>query len=358
MQNSDPNNTPRNHDAGDKKNDTHISLAHGNGGKKMRQLIHEIFYPALAPSPLANPHLHDQRDAAHLNAAHFNVQSPLAISCDGFSVEPLFFPGGSIGSLAIHGTVNDLAVSGALPRFLTLSIFLEEGLAIADLQQAVQDLAHAAEKSKVLVVTGDTKVLPRGQVPGMLLSVSGIGEVQRPDLTLAAIRPGDVLLVSGGVGEHGAAVLLARQSFGLSGNLLSDSQSVVAAAQALWDVPGLRFLRDPTRGGLATVLHEIALGCAVSVRCQQAAIPIAAPVQGVCQLLGLEPLYLACEGRLVAVVAPDEAEKALTILQAFHRDAAIIGEIHAGAAEVILETELGGLRRLPELQHDPLPRIC
>ncbi len=329
-------------------NETHITLAHGNGGKKMRQLIHDVFYQALQ-----NNYLHDQRDAAHLN-----VKSPIALTCDGFSVDPLFFPGGSIGSLAIHGTVNDLAVSGALPRFLTLSIFLEEGLAITELEQVVQDLAQAAQQAQVQVVAGDTKVLPRGQIPGMLLSVSGIGEVQRPDLALASIRAGDVILVSGGVGEHGAAVLLARQSFGLSGNLLSDSQSIVAEAQGLWALPGLRFLRDPTRGGLGTVLHEIALGCGVTVRGQQAAIPIAAPVQGVCQLLGLEPLYLACEGRLVAVVAKENAQEALTILKSFHPNAAIIGEIHPGAAEVLLATELGGLRRLSELQHDPLPRIC
>jgi hydrogenase expression/formation protein HypE len=329
-------------------NDTYLSLAHGNGGKKMRQLIHEVFYQALQ-----NTYLTDQRDAAHLSAF-----GNIAFTCDGFSVDPLFFPGGSIGSLAIHGTVNDLAVSGALPRFLTLSIFLEEGLAIAELKQAVQDLAQAANQAQVQVVAGDTKVLPRGQVPGMLLSVSGIGAVQRPDLALATIREGDVILVSGGVGEHGAAVLLARQSFGLSGNLLSDSKSIVAEAQALWALPGLRFLRDPTRGGLGTVLHEIALGCSVTVRCQQDAIPIAAPVQSVCQLLGLEPLYLACEGRLVAVVAKEEASKALTILQSFHPSAAIIGEIDMGVATVILETALGGRRRLSELQHDPLPRIC
>src|SRR5664280_3304576 len=234
-----------------KLRDTHISLAHGNGGRMMRELIEELFVPALA-----NAQLDTGADAVSLPIP---ADRDLVVTTDGFTVQPLEFPGGNIGSLAVHGTVNDLAVSGAAPRYLTLSVFLEEGLEIALLRRVVDALAAAARDCGVMVVAGDTKVLGRGDCDGIYLATTGIGF--RPmglALALSQIRVGDRILVSGPIGEHGAAVMLARQEFGLRGDLASDAGSVLAPAQSLMTLPGLRFMRDPTRGGLATVAHEIA----------------------------------------------------------------------------------------------------
>jgi hydrogenase expression/formation protein HypE len=331
--------------------DTHVSLAHGNGGRMMRELIDELFAPALA-----NPLLDTGADAVMLPVP---ADRDLVVTTDGFTVQPLEFPGGNIGSLAVHGTVNDLAVSGAAPRFMTLSVFLEEGLELAILRRVIDALADAARDSGVAVVAGDTKVVGRGDCDGIYLATTGVGFRPRgARFSLDQVRAGDCILVSGPIGAHGAAVMLARQEFGLRGDLKSDAASVLPQAQALMAVPNLRFMRDPTRGGLATVAHEIARATGLSVRLLEAQIPVADSVQSVCELLGFDPLYLACEGRIVAVVAPEMADAALAALRSVAPQAALIGVLGEGSPQVILATAFGGQRCLDELEDDPLPRIC
>lgn len=330
-----------------------VSLAHGNGGRLMRELIDGLF-----AYHLGNDLLDTQLDAAPL-PFHAGGGNLLATT-DGFTVEPLEFPGGDIGSLAVHGTVNDLAVSGATPLYLTLNAFIEEGLELAVLERVLASMARACRECGVKVVAGDTKVLRRGQGGGVYFATTGIG--LRPaglQLGIGRIRPGDVILLSGTVGDHGAAVLLAREQFGLSGELRSDAGSVLSIAQALLDIPSLRFMRDPTRGGLATVAHEIARAAGVTVRMREAAIPLRDPVRTVCEILGYDPLYLASEGRLLAVLGAADAPLALARLHTLGcSEAALIGRIEEGETLAVLETEVGGERLLEELEDDPLPRIC
>ncbi|MDD2722417.1 MAG: hydrogenase expression/formation protein HypE [Methylovulum sp.] len=333
--------------------DSHIALAHGNGGRLMRELIEAIF-----ARHLSNELLDTRVDAACLP---FGMDSgEIMVTTDGFTVEPLEFPGGNIGSLAVHGTVNDLAVSGATPLYLTLSAFIEEGLEVALLDRVLASMAQACQDSHVKVVAGDTKVLRRGQGGGIYFAMTGIG--LRPShlrLGVDQIRPDDLILLSGSIGDHGTAVLLAREQFGLSGELQSDSASVLPITQALITIPGLRFMRDPTRGGVATVAHEIAAATNTTIRLKENPITIADPVRTVCAMLGYDPLYLASEGRVIAVLEPAGAEIALGRLQGLgYADAAIIGTVVCGRPQVVLETELGGERILPELEDDPLPRIC
>jgi hydrogenase expression/formation protein HypE len=332
--------------------DTRILLAHGNGGRLMRELIADIF-----ARHLGNPLLDTDADAVTLPP----LDGEPMVTTDGFTVQPLEFPGGNLGSLAVHGVVNDLAVAGADPRYLTLSALIEEGLEVEVLDRLIGSFAAAARESGVAVVAGDTKVVRRGEGGGLYLSVAGIGvkRAQAP-LAITRIEPGDVVLVSGPVGDHGIAVMLAREQFGLSGELRSDSASVLPLAQAVRDLPGLRFMRDPTRGGLATVAHEIARACGHNVALEQRAVPLRPEVVSVCEMLGYDPYYLACEGRVVAVADAAAAEEVLARWQALPQgaDARIIGRIEAGDSRVILQTELGGRRILDELEDDPLPRIC
>ncbi|HEY5774639.1 MAG TPA: hydrogenase expression/formation protein HypE [Xanthomonadales bacterium] len=332
--------------------DTHITLAHGNGGRYMRELIDEIF-----ARHLANDRLDVRVDAASLCLDSRDV----IFTTDGFTVQPLEFPGGDIGSLAVHGTVNDLAVAGAVPNYLSLNAFIEEGLEITQLERIISSLARAASQSGVKVVAGDTKVLRRGEGGGLYLATTGIG-TRDPGLNLGLdqIRDGDAILVSGPVGDHGISVLLAREQFGLRGDLRSDSASVLPLTQSLSGIEGLRFMRDPTRGGLATVCHELLHTTGMGIRIQQVDVPIKDPVQSVCDMLGYDPLFLACEGRVVAIVDPRQASQVLAIWHALPdgRDAAIIGKVDGGLSQVVLHTALGGERFLEELEDDPLPRIC
>ena len=332
--------------------DTHISLAHGNGGRFMRELIDEVF-----ARHLANDRLDVQVDAASLSLDSRDV----VFTTDGFTVQPLEFPGGDIGSLAVHGTTNDLAVAGAVPRYLSLNAFIEEGMEIAQLERIVKSLAAAALEAGVEVVAGDTKVLRKGEGGGLYLATTGIG-IKDPglDLGLEKIQNGDVMLVSGSVGDHGISLLLAREQFGLRGDLQSDSASVLPLTQALSGMTGVRFMRDPTRGGLATVCHELVRATGMGIRIRQTDIPINDPVQSVCDMLGYDPLFLACEGRVVAIVDPDKASQVLTKWRSIPdgKDAAIIGNVDDGLSQVILQTALGGERFLEELEDDPLPRIC
>ena len=332
--------------------DQFVTLAHGNGGRYMRELIAEIF-----ARHLGNPQLDITADASHLPLPAGDV----LITTDGFTVQPLEFPGGDIGSLAVHGTVNDLAVAGATPLYLSLNAFIEEGLEVALLDRLISSTSRAAEECGVRVAAGDTKVLRRGEGGGLYLATTGIG-IRRPGLQLGLdrISEGDVVLVSGPVGDHGTAVLLAREDFGLKGDLLSDAASVLPLTAALLSLPGLRFMRDPTRGGLVTVMHDIASATGLTVRLDEMAIPIHPPVRGVCDILGYDPLYLACEGRVVAVLSPDDAPRALALWHSLPggKAAAIIGRLTEGGPQVVLRTEIGGERLLDELEDDPLPRIC
>ncbi|HYW02612.1 MAG TPA: hydrogenase expression/formation protein HypE [Gammaproteobacteria bacterium] len=332
--------------------DSRIALAHGNGGRFMRELIRDLF-----AARLANPALDVDLDAVAVPLDATEIM----LTTDGFTVQPLEFPGGNIGSLAIHGTVNDLAVAGALPRYLTLNAIIEEGTEMALLERVVDAMAAAAAECGVAVVAGDTKVVGRGECGGVYLATTGIGlRLDGPRLGPRRIRPGDRVLVSGPVGDHGAAVLLAREQFGMHGELRSDAASVLPAAQALLRCPGLRFMRDPTRGGLATVANEITRMTGLGLRLDEAAIPVSDPVAGVCELLGYDPLYLACEGRIVAIVAADEAGRARDLLEGSGAAPAptIIGTVGNAPPGVVLQTTLGGERMLDELEDDPLPRIC
>ena len=332
--------------------DRYISLAHGNGGRFMRELIEEVF-----ARHLANPGLDTHSDAVSLTLDGGEVM----FTTDGFTVQPLEFPGGDIGSLAVHGTTNDLAVAGAEPLYLSLNAFIEEGMEVARLDRIVASLAATAQAIGVRVVAGDTKVLRRGEGGGLYLATTGVG-IRRPGMRLGldAIEAGDRVLVSGPVGDHGIAVLLAREQFGLRGDVRSDAASVLPLTRAAMQYPGLRFMRDPTRGGLATVCHEIQQATGLGVRLRQTEIPLRDAVQSVCDMLGYDPLYLACEGRVVAVVAEAEARAVLTQWRSLPQgsDAAVIGVIDAHSQQVRLETELGGERLLEELEDDPLPRIC
>jgi hydrogenase expression/formation protein HypE len=330
-----------------------VTLAHGNGGRYMRELITEIF-----ARHLHNPELDICTDAAAITLPEGMV---VMTTTDGFIVQPLEFPGGDIGSLCVHGTVNDLAVSGALPLYLTLNALIEEGFDLRTLDRLIQSLGKAARDAGVRVVAGDTKVVPRGHGGGLYLASTGIG-VRKTGLKLGLpqIQPGDAILVSGPIGDHGIAVLLAREDFDLKGDVRSDNASVLPLTQALLDLPGLHFMRDPTRGGLAMVCNEIAQGAKAQIRLREAAIPVRDPVRSVCEILGYDPFYLACEGRVVAIMKADIANEALAIWKALPggKNTAIIGEVVSGAPRVILQTPIGGERTLEELEDDPLPRIC
>ena len=331
--------------------DDYISLAHGNGGRYMRELIEEIFAQHLGQS-----NLDTQADAVPIALNGSEVM----ITTDGFTVQPLEFPGGDIGALSVHGTTNDLAVAGARPMYLTLNAFIEEGLEIEVLDRLIVSLARAAKESGVKVCAGDTKVLRRGEGGGLYLATTGVG-VRLPGIrpSMSRIQDGDVMIVSGTVGDHGTAVMLAREEFGLRGDLFSDAGPVMSLTEPLLSIEGLRFMRDPTRGGIASIAHEILRATGFGVRFE-ATIPVNDAVQSVCDMLGYDPYYLACEGRVLAVVSPDQADEALALWrsQTSGRDAARIGRIVANESRVILETTLGGERFLEELEDDPLPRIC
>lgn len=327
-----------------------VTLGHGNGGTKMRALIESVFAAALGRPDT-------QADAVPVGFP----PGEIVVTTDGFTVQPLWFPGGDIGALAVHGTVNDLAVSGARPLYLTLAAFIEEGFSITTLREIVASMGAAAREAGVRVVAGDTKVVPRGHGGGVYFAMTGLG-VRAPGcgLGMGAIRPGDAVLVSGPVGDHGIAVMFAREEFGLRGDVKSDAASVLPLAQALLPLPGLRFMRDPTRGGLATVAHEISHGTGCGVLLVEQDIPVRPTTASVCAMLGYDPLFLACEGRVVAVVAPQDVQAAMDAWRALPggAEAAVIGKVSGAPGSVILRTPIGGSRILPELVDDALPRIC
>lgn len=328
-----------------------ITLAHGNGGRYMRELIDNIF-----KHHLGNPLLDTNVDATQIDLE----EGDILFTTDGFTVKPLEFPGGTIGSLAIHGTVNDLSVAGATPKYLSLNAFIEEGLSFEQLERILEDMSQAAKQCKVQIVTGDTKVVPKQEGSGVYFATSGVGvKPKHIKLGMDQIQLGDKILINGSIGDHGTAVMLAREQFGLSGDLQSDAAGVHAFTQALLPLKGLHFMRDPTRGGLATVCSEICRNTNYGTYLHESQIAIKEQVHAVCEMLGYDPYYLACEGRVLAIISPQDADEALSLWKHLdeNNEANIIGEI-VSESRVILETELGGQRILEELEDDPLPRIC
>ncbi len=331
-----------------------VTLAHGAGGKASRRLVEGVFL-----RELGNPLLAPLGDAALLDVPG----SRLALTTDSYVVRPRFFPGGDIGELAVNGTVNDLAVSGATPLALTAAFVLEEGFPVDELRLVVRSMAAAAERAGVVVAAGDTKVVERGMADGLYVSTSGVGLVPAGvQLGPELVRPGDRVLVSGTIGDHGMAVMVARGDLALEADLRSDTAPVHELAADLLALGGsLRFMRDPTRGGLATTLSELAVGSGLAVRIEEQAVPLRPQVAAACEILGIDPLYVANEGKLVAVVAGDAADDALAALRrhSLGADAAIVGRIESEPEGlVLLETELGGNRIVDMLVGDPLPRIC
>jgi hydrogenase expression/formation protein HypE len=335
--------------------DSQITMAHGAGGKATQTLIEGLFVPAFA-----SPALAQMADAGELALEGVS----LAMTTDSYVVRPLRFPGGSIGELAVNGTANDLAVAGARPLALSLSMILEEGLDADALRAEVQAIAAAAEAAGVEIIAGDTKVVEHGHGDGMYLCTSGIGQRdERASLAPAAIRPGDRVLLSGGIGEHGMAIMLARGEFELDAAIESDTRPLWPAVDALLAAvgPELRCMRDPTRGGVAAVLNELARASSVAMLVREDAVPVAPAIAGAAELLGIDPMYVANEGKLVAFVAPDVADVALRALRGVPgcEQAAEIGEVRTEPPGMVLvETSFGGRRVMDQLVGDPLPRIC
>ncbi|ROO84660.1 hydrogenase maturation carbamoyl dehydratase HypE [Actinocorallia herbida] len=336
-----------------------VTLAHGAGGKASQTLIDDVFVTAFR-----NPALDALGDGAVLDLGLGTGVPRLVMTTDSYVVSPVFFPGGDIGDLAVNGTVNDLAVSGARPMHLSAAFILEEGFPIGDLRRIAASMAAAAARAGVAIVTGDTKVVQRGKGDGCYITTAGVGLLDRPEaLGVAEVRPGDAVLVSGPIGDHGVTVMLARGDLDLAADLESDTAPLHSIVAALRDaVPGaVRMMRDATRGGVATVLNEIARGAGAAVILDEAAVPVRPAVSGACELLGIDPLYVACEGRFVAVVAEDGAAEALAALRAHPQgaDAAVVGRVADDPPGlVLLKTAFGGTRIVDVLVGDPLPRIC
>jgi hydrogenase expression/formation protein HypE len=332
-----------------------IDMSHGAGGKATHTLIEALLLPAFD-----NPALAPLSDAALLPFG----DARLAVTTDSYVVRPLAFPGGSIGELAVNGTVNDLAVSGATPIALSVALIVEEGLETEVLAREVDAMANAAARAGVSIATGDTKVVERGKADGLYITTTGVG-VADPELNLTSVsvRPGDKILCSGTLGDHGAAILIARGDLELEAEVLSDTRALTPLVEALKGAAGphLRFMRDPTRGGVGTVLNELARDSGFGVVLWEERLPIRDVVNGACEILGIDPLYVANEGKLLAVVAPEAADAALEALRSVEggEDASIIGEVREEPARMVLmHTGFGGTRMIDMLVGDPLPRIC
>ncbi len=331
-----------------------ILLAHGSGGKLSHDLVQQIFLPQFT-----NPVLQPLDDSARIT----NRTGPIAFTTDSYVVKPLFFPGGNIGRLAVCGTVNDLSMIGASPSFLSLSLIIEEGFPIPDLKRIVSSIHEAAGEANVQIVTGDTKVVEHGAADCLFINTSGIGWI-RPGVNLSSIhaKPGDKILLSGSLGDHEAAILSAREGFKFQVELKSDCAPLNDLVQKMLEVcPSMRCMRDPTRGGLATTLNELASQSNVGMRIDEEKIPVREPVRGLCELLGLDPLYLANEGKLVAICPPEEAERLLEVMKRhpLGKEAEVIGKVtEENPKRVILNTLIGGHRIVDMLTGMQFPRIC
>jgi hydrogenase expression/formation protein HypE len=331
-----------------------VDMSHGGGGRAMAQLIDELFRRALD-----NEWLRQGNDQAMFTPP----PGRLVMSTDSHVVAPLFFPGGDIGCLSVHGTINDVAMSGAVPLYLAAGFILEEGFALAELRRIVDSMAAASREAGVPVVTGDTKVVEKGKGDGVFITTTGVGVVP-PGVNISGdrARPGDRILVSGSIGDHGVAIMSLRENLSFETTIRSDTAALhglVAAMVAA--VPGIHCLRDPTRGGLATTLNELAAQSGAGMVIDEAAVPVQRPVAAACEFLGLDPLYVANEGKLVAICATEHAERLLRAMQVhpLGRGAAIIGEVVEDSHHFVqLRTRFGGLRNVDWLTGDQLPRIC
>ncbi len=336
------------------RDESRILLAHGGGGRRMHQLIEGEFARAFA-----NPLLDERHDGAVFTPP---PGARLAFTTDSYVVRPLFFPGGDIGTLAVYGTVNDLAMCGARPLYLSAGFILEEGLALADLRRIVASMQSAARTAGVIVVTGDTKVVERGKGDGVFINTAGIGVLEtRAVVAPASVRAGDAVLLSGDLGRHGVAVLAAREGLAFETTVASDCAPLSAPVLALLEAGvEVHCLRDLTRGGLASALVEIAEAAGVTIEVEERSIAVAEEVRGACEILGFDPLYLANEGRFVAFIAAGHAERALRALRASGPPGApaIIGRVSPGGASVTLLTQLGSHRTIDMLSGEQLPRIC
>lgn len=328
-----------------------ITLDYGSGGKKTSRLIESMIVPALD-----NPALSELGDGAVLPGGE-----ELVFSTDSFVVDPIFFPGGDIGKLSVCGTVNDIAVCGAQPKYLSCSFIIEEGLELSALEKIVQSIRAQCDKAGVQVVTGDTKVVEKGRGDKIYINTAGIGIMKHPGLSPKKLRCGDAVLVSGTVGDHGTAVMLARNGL-LQGNTQSDCAALNDLTEALLSgCSGVRVLRDPTRGGLATTLNEFIEGTELGIELSEGSVPVRDDVRAACDMLGLEPMYCANEGKIIAVVSPDEAEKALRIMRSLPEgeNAALIGHVtDRYPGRLVVKTALGGSRVMQKLTGAQLPRIC
>jgi hydrogenase expression/formation protein HypE len=332
-----------------------ILLGHGSGGRLSHQLLDDLIIPTLSESGPTG-----QNDAALLEP----VTGRLAYTTDSFVVDPIFFPGGTIGSLAVHGTVNDLAMMGARPLWLSVGLILEEGFSKAELKIILENMRQAADHAGARIVTGDTKVVPRGKADKIFITTSGIGVIEH-SITIhgANAQPGDAIIINGTIGDHGIAVMSGREGLTVSTDILSDSANLNWLVSGIIAEAGnsLHVLRDPTRGGVATTIKEIAQQSSVSITLQEAALPVDPAVRGVCSILGLDPLFVANEGKLLAFVAPDAAERILACIRRhpLGTQAAIIGYVTEGeAGRVRMETSIGGTRAVEMLAGEQLPRIC
>ncbi len=336
----------------------HILLGHGSGGGLTNELIRKLFVPAFSNSTLSA--LEDQA-TLDLNGAAGGER--IAFTTDSFVIRPIFFPGGDIGSLAVHGTVNDLAVGGATPRFLSAAFILEEGLPLEDLRRIVTSMRSACDEAAVSLVTGDTKVVDRGKGDQIFITTTGIGVTPANRLlSIRNARPGDRVIVSGTIGDHGIAIMSVREGIEFETVLESDSAPLADLTRTMLDAcPAIRCMRDPTRGGISSALNELADASNVGVQLHEKALPLKSEVKAACEMLGLDPLYVANEGKLIAVVPPDDAERLLAVMQNHPRgrNAVIIGEIvddHRGM--VIMKSLVGGERVVTMLAGEQLPRIC
>ncbi len=332
-----------------------VMLAHGGGGRLTQMLIERLFLPAFA-----NPALEALHDGAILEVNGIR----LAFSTDSFTVSPLFFPGGDLGSLAVHGTVNDLAMCGARPVGLSAGFILEEGLPMDDLWRAVQSMQAAAQAVDVPIVTGDTKVVERGSGDGMFINTAGLGLIpEGVRISSTRARPGDVVLINGSIADHGIAVMSVREGLEFETALTSDSAPLVDVVFSILDQVGeqVHVLRDPTRGGVASALNEIAAQAGVGIRLEETRIPVGEAVRGACEILGLDPLYVANEGKFLAIVGPEAAEAVLATMRdhPLGQQAAVIGEVVADhPGKLLLRSRIGGLRVVDMLSGEQLPRIC
>jgi hydrogenase expression/formation protein HypE len=332
----------------------HVLLGHGSGGRLSADLLRDVFLPALGNKTLSR--LED--------AATVQVDTPrMAFTTDSFVIRPLFFPGGDIGKLAVCGTINDLAVTGAKPLYMAAAFILEEGLPLSDLTQIVRSMREACDQAGVALVTGDTKVVDRGKGDKVFITTTGLGSVaDHVRLSIHSAKPGDAVIVSGTIGDHGMAVMSVREGLEFETELKSDCAALHELTQLMLDqCPNIRCMRDPTRGGLASALNELAKASSVGVQIRETQMPVRPEVHAACEILGLDPLYVANEGKLVAVVPPSEAEAVVAVMRThpLGRDAAIIGEVVTDHPRLVtLKSIVGGQRVVPMLTGEQLPRIC